>query len=220
MATPSPKKKKKKSGLFRWTNVKKVEALFIVPADGYLALSTVDADRHEKEIARMEVGNPRPNSWILRAVEAAMADRSEQRFRLFRRGLKGAPNGSASFRVSRRADLAAASAMVAPTPPPESGLRIAEVEVERVTEEFARANEDQIQLWERVTGLEEMAEFADKETRDKFQKVSEELAAERAARKALEGRLNGIEAALAAVLPELRLKGDGYVALADLLRRK
>lgn len=119
---------------------------------GYLTLSTVDADRREAQLGRLESGAETPQGWVLRLVRAHMEVAGETRFRLRRWGAGGKPAGSVSFVVSRPAAATAAQ----PEPTGRDGLvrRLAAVE------EDAAASHDRIaRLETRLAAAEQLIEL-------------------------------------------------------------
>lgn len=72
-------------------------------AEGYLTVSTVDAERHEAQLGRLDTGVEPVQGWLVRLVQAHLEVAAEGRFRLRRWGGGGRPAGSVSFVVSRPA---------------------------------------------------------------------------------------------------------------------
>jgi hypothetical protein len=146
-----------------WKPVAAVRRFLEQGHGGYLTLSTVDAERREAQLGRLETGAEPAQGWVVRLVRTHMEVVVEARFRLRRWGAGGKPAGSVTFVVSRPA--AASAAPPAPTGRDDLVRRLAAVEAgaaashERISrlERRLAAAEQLIELMKPVVAASEQA---------------------------------------------------------------
>jgi hypothetical protein len=71
-----------------------------IPWGGYLTLASVDVERHEQQLGRLDGGSD-AQAWLVGLVNRHIEIAGEARFRIRRWSQGGKADGSVSFRVSR-----------------------------------------------------------------------------------------------------------------------